>query len=105
MQCEIKFVVLLKEPGISAVNHILIKCSQNLRPVRTGLTTGVIIFETLPPVAIPLRCPACGHVHRWKPEDAWVAHVPMDSTSKSWAQINKSPDVRKANGARMWQRY
>ena len=55
------------------MNHILMKCPQNLRPVRTGLTTDMIIFETLPPVAIPLRCPACGHVHRWKPEDAWVA--------------------------------
>src|SRR5262249_10489600 len=52
----------------------------------------------------PLRCPACGYVHRWKPEDAWVAQVPMDSTSKSLAQTNKSPDVRKANGARMWER-
>jgi len=30
------------------VNHILIKCPQNLRPVRTGLTTDMIIFETLP---------------------------------------------------------
>jgi len=58
------------------VNDILIKCPQNLRPVRTGLTTDMIIFETLPPVAIPLRCPACGYVHRWKPEDAWVAQVP-----------------------------
>ena len=58
------------------MNDILIKCPQNLRPVRTGLTTDMIIFETLPPVAMPLRCPACGYVHRWKPEDAWVAQVP-----------------------------
>src|SRR5262249_61445348 len=42
------------------------------------------------PVALYLRCPACGLVHRWKREDAWVAQVPMASTSKSLAQINKS---------------
>ena len=58
------------------MNYILIKCPQNLRPVRTGLTTDMIIFETLPAVALPLRCPACEHIHRWKPEDAWVAQVP-----------------------------
>jgi len=58
------------------VSHILIKCPRNLRPVRTGLTTDMVIFETLPLVALPLRCPACGQVHRWKPEDTWVAQVP-----------------------------
>ena len=52
---------------------VVIRCPQTKRPVATGLTTDGVIFETLPPVALPLRCPACGHVHRWKPEDAWVA--------------------------------
>jgi hypothetical protein len=81
------------------VSHILIKCPRNLRPVRTGLTTDMVIFETLPPVALPLRCPACRHVHRWKPEDAWVTQVATDSTNKSLDQINKSADVRKATKA------
>jgi hypothetical protein len=44
--------------------------------VRIGLTTDTVIFESLPPIALPLRCPACGQMHRWKPEDAWAADVP-----------------------------
>jgi hypothetical protein len=46
------------------------------RPVPTGLTTDQVILESLPPVALPLRCRACGQVHKWKPEDAWAGEVP-----------------------------
>ena len=60
----------------SAATHILIKCPRNRRPVSTGLTTDMVIFDSLPPVTVPLRCPACGQIHWWKPEDAWVAQVP-----------------------------
>jgi hypothetical protein len=39
-------------------------------PVRTGVD--LVVFKSLPPVAVPLRCRACGQVHRWKPQDAWI---------------------------------
>jgi hypothetical protein len=58
------------------MSDILIRCPQTGRPVPTGLTTDVIILESLPPVALPLRCPACGQLHRWKPENAWAADIP-----------------------------
>lgn len=58
------------------MGDILIRCPRTRRPVRTGLTTDTVIFESLLPIALPLRCPACGQVHRWKPVDAWVADVP-----------------------------
>jgi len=67
---------LSRETDGSAMGDILIRCPQTRRAVRTGLTTDMVIFESLPPIAVPMRCPACGHVHRWKPEDAWAADVP-----------------------------
>lgn len=58
------------------MSDILIRCPQTGRPVPTGLTTDMIILESLPPVALPLRCPACGQWHRWKSENAWAADIP-----------------------------
>jgi hypothetical protein len=36
-------------------------------------TLSHVIFETLSSVEVPLKCPHCGRMHRWKPIDAWVA--------------------------------
>ena len=52
--------------------EILILCPRTNAPVTTGLRIDWVVFNSLPPVAVPLRCPACGQTHRWKPEDAWV---------------------------------
>lgn len=53
---------------------IVIKCSVFGRPVPTGLTTEMIIFESMPKdLPLDLNCPACRKVHRWLPRDAWVA--------------------------------
>jgi hypothetical protein len=51
---------------------ILILCPRTNIPVSTGLKVAWVVFKSLPPVAVPLHCPACGHVHRWKPKDAWI---------------------------------
>ncbi len=56
------------------MSDILIRCPVTGQAVLTGLTTEIVVFETLPDVDIPLRCPRCGQTHRWKPTDAWVAH-------------------------------
>jgi hypothetical protein len=58
------------------VSDIVIRCPQTQRPVRTGLTTDMVILETLPSVSLPLRCRACGQIHRWRPEEAWTAELP-----------------------------
>ena len=54
------------------VTNIFITCPTTGIPVTTGLTTRWVVFHSLPSVAIPLRCPACGQMHRWKPQDAWI---------------------------------
>jgi hypothetical protein len=36
------------------------------------LKTEWVFLKSLPCVAVPLRCPACGQMHKWKPDDAWV---------------------------------
>jgi hypothetical protein len=41
-------------------------------PVTTGLRIEWVVFKSLPLAAVPLRCPACGLTHRWKPDDAWI---------------------------------
>jgi hypothetical protein len=77
-----KFAMLQKYYGALAEGdsvfspEILIYCPIKHRPVSTGLKTEWVVFRSLPPVAIPLSCPACGHVHKWKPVDAWVGPPP-----------------------------
>jgi endogenous inhibitor of DNA gyrase (YacG/DUF329 family) len=52
--------------------HIFINCPNSGKPVSTGLKTESVVFESLPAVAVPLQCPECGRMHRWKPVDAWI---------------------------------
>jgi hypothetical protein len=54
------------------MSEIMIHCSTLGTAVPTGLTADKVIFETLPPVPIPVECPACRKVHKWKPAEAWV---------------------------------
>jgi hypothetical protein len=58
----------------SRLANIFINCPTTGIPVTTGLTTRWVVFHSLPSVAVPLRCPACGQMHRWKPQDAWIGH-------------------------------
>jgi endogenous inhibitor of DNA gyrase (YacG/DUF329 family) len=52
--------------------YIFINCPSTGKPVSTRLKTQSVIFESLPAVAVPLRCPACGKTHEWKPAEAWI---------------------------------
>jgi hypothetical protein len=65
---------------------IFINCPNTGMAVTTGLKTEWVVFGSLPPVAVPLRCPACGQVHRWKPQDAWIGRV--DRARRSSSQEN-----------------
>lgn len=53
-------------------HEILIRCPRTSMTITTGLKAEWVIFKSLPPVAVPLQCPACGQMHRWKPKDAWI---------------------------------
>ena len=57
--------------GRLVVSNIMILCPVNEKPVPTGLTTDMIVLETLE-FEMPMRCSACREVHRWKRSDAWV---------------------------------
>jgi hypothetical protein len=52
--------------------RIMIRCSNSGKPVPTGLSTEVIIFESLGEISLPLQCPACRETHWWRRKDAWV---------------------------------
>jgi hypothetical protein len=51
---------------------IFVQCPRTGAPVPTGLKTEWVLLKSLPCVAVPLRCPACGQMHKWKPDDAWI---------------------------------
>jgi hypothetical protein len=55
-----------------ALADILVRCLRTGAPVPTGLKTEWVLLKSLPSVAVPLRCPACGQMHKWKPADAWI---------------------------------
>ena len=38
----------------------------------TGLVTEKIKFDSLSGIQFALLCPACGRIHRWKRQNAWV---------------------------------
>jgi hypothetical protein len=61
---------------------ILVQCPRTGAPVPTGLKTEWVLLKSLPCVAVPLRCPACGQMHKWKPDDAWIgsARQPGDAS-------------------------
>jgi hypothetical protein len=53
--------------------NIMTSCPILKVPVKTGLTTETIVFESLSSwIEVPFRCPACREVHRWTQKDVWV---------------------------------
>jgi hypothetical protein len=57
------------------MGEILFKCPHTLKSVRTGLKSEWVVLHSLPPVAIPILCAACGQMHEWKRKDAWVGQA------------------------------
>ena len=51
---------------------IVVQCPRTGTPVSTGLKTEWVLLHSLPRVAVPLRFPACGQMHKWHPQDAWI---------------------------------
>jgi hypothetical protein len=50
---------------------IMIKCPVFAKPVPTGITTEMIVLDSLT-FELTAHCPACRKSHRWKRRDAWV---------------------------------
>ena len=55
------------------MSEIMIMCPVKKRPIPTGLTTNSVIFDSLPDLNMPIRCPSCGRQHVWSRRKAWVA--------------------------------
>jgi hypothetical protein len=53
------------------VGILMIKCPATGRGVSTGIE--VCSTEGLPVVTATMLCPACGRVHHWTKNDAWLA--------------------------------
>ena len=59
-------------PTGSQVADIFVKCPRTGTPISTGLRTEWVLVKSLPRVPIPVRCPACGQMHKWDSQDAWT---------------------------------
>src|SRR6516165_10710816 len=69
-------------PGGSQVADIFVKCPRTGTPISTGLRTEWVLLESLPRVPIPVRCPACGQMHKWDSQDAWIGPVLQSGASR-----------------------
>jgi len=56
------------------MSDIVIVCPRKRKVVSTGLTTEMIMLESMREMGmmVPLQCPACCRLHYWSYEDAWV---------------------------------
>ena len=53
--------------------NVMTSCPILKVPVKTGLTTETIVFESLSSwIEVSFCCPACREVHWWTQKDAWV---------------------------------
>jgi hypothetical protein len=59
--------------------EIPINCPITNQAVSTGIKNEWVVFKSLPPVSVSLRCEACGRTHNWKPNEAWVGRAPRPS--------------------------
>ena len=58
----------------------MIRCPIFDRAVPTGLTTEMIVFDSIEAdLEIPLNCPACLKTHKWKPREAWIDEAGRES--------------------------
>jgi hypothetical protein len=58
----------------SVMADILVQCPRSRKPVPTGLKAEWVVLQTLPSIAVPFVCRACGQTHEWKREQAWIGH-------------------------------
>jgi endogenous inhibitor of DNA gyrase (YacG/DUF329 family) len=80
---------------------ILVQCPRTGAPVPTGLKTEWVLLKSLPCVALPLRCPACGQIHKWKPDDAWIGSA-RPSSDAGLLNVSRAPVLAASdeNGAK-----
>jgi hypothetical protein len=65
------------QDGSVPVADILVRCPSTGAAVATGLKTEWVLLRSLPAISIPLRCPACGQLHKWQAQDAWIGSASL----------------------------
>jgi hypothetical protein len=61
---------------------IIIKCPIFGMAVPTGITTEMIILDTLY-FPLTMHCPACRQFHSWTRSDAWIAKDPSSELTRA----------------------
>lgn len=80
--------------------NILIRCPALGRVVLTGLNTEKTSFASLSGIKFYMVCPACGHRHRWKQQNAWIEGQSRTGSGRTSnllrlkASHKSSPEVR-----------
>jgi hypothetical protein len=88
---------ITRHRGSSALADILVQCPRTGAAVPTGLKTEWVLLKSLPCVAVPLRCPACGQMHKWKPDDAWIGSA-RQSSDASVLNASRAPLYAASSG-------
>jgi hypothetical protein len=60
-----------------------------VHPISTSLKAEWVLLKSLPRVPIPLRCPTCGLMHKWDPQDAWTG----DDEKRTRLSVFGSPNL------------
>lgn len=63
---------LSRHQGSSQLADIFVQCPRTGAAISTGLKAEWVVLQSLPRVPLPVRCPACGQIHKWDPADAWT---------------------------------
>lgn len=77
---------------------IFVRCPRTGATVPTGLKTEWVLLKSLPRVAVPMRCPACGQMHKWKPDDAWIGSARPTSEASFLDASSHVPFMAVASG-------
>src|SRR5262249_10128339 len=80
----------------SQVADIFVQCPRTGTPISTGLRTEWVLLKSLPRVPIPVRCPACGQMHKWDSQNAWIGPV-LESRAPRWLSGSRAASCTSAS--------
>lgn len=80
---------------------IMMQCPRTLREVSVGIETDRDSFEAMPSVQSKMTCPACGAVHVWSKDWAWLDPITVsaEEIERQPASIDASPIGRSSSAS------
>jgi hypothetical protein len=73
--------VLGKREGVMS-SMVMIKCPGTHQDVATGILIDQLSFKNLEKQRGELNCPACGQVHHWSLDEAWLAEFELPAVMR-----------------------